>query len=330
MNVFKKMRVVTSLILLSPGLGMAADQVPTASNTQVVPSQAVPDMSQAMMMPPMQAWPQMMPFTAPPNYYWAPPPGMVWPMQPQYPAPMAMPPVPWMPVIWVMVPTSAPVERTGAAEMVPASPMNMPEGKISPSAPSPVPVPYPNVAPAGAVPDAKPASASMPAPPALPPTPSPEATVINYGPVTPAPVIKLPLPEAAPATPPTESVVPASGMVEPGKTPSGQSGSAPEVAIPPSALALAEPIVVAQPIVSATGIASPSKMEVDYGPVAPTPVVDLLTLMQPDKASTQRPTKTKKARKPRVSTAVKPRPTVTTKPVKQRMCWTKGIVAPCR
>lgn len=290
MCVLRKMRAIAGVLLLSPGLSLAADQAPAVPSPQAIPDQSVPDMPPAMM-PPVQPWPQMMPFPGMPSYYWAPPQGMMWPMPSPYPAPMAMPTVPsvpWVPVMWVMVPV--PAETPGVAEP-----------HIPPVANIPVVTPPNETAPvsdSGVV-------------------PTQEAM---YVPVAPTPVVKLPVPDAAPEAPPADA----------GKVMLDQAVSPVEVAAPaPSGpvVALAEAADFAIPV-SLEGALS--TVTVDYGPVAPTPVVDLLALMQPDSPVVKKPARLKKPRKTSVAIPLKPRPTATAKPVKQRMCWTQGVVAPCR
>ena len=88
----------------------------------------------------------------------------------------------------------------------------------------------------------------------------------------------------------------------------------------------------AEPVAEAVA-ASVSMVAVDYGPVAPTPVVDWPALQQPATVISPRKrlrANQKSVSKPDVAMQPKPRPATVTEPAKKRMCWTKGVVAPCR
>jgi len=102
---------------------------------------------------------------------------------------------------------------------------------------------------------------------------------------------------------------------------------------PAAAKADLSPAVVTPEPVAALAAAPVSVKLVDYGPVAPTPVVDLLALQQQatragfrkSTRSTSRP-----AQKSAAGTQPEARPAAVAQPVKKRLCWTKGVVAPCR
>ena len=332
MRVLRTMRAIAGALLLSPGLSLAADQEPPAPNLQATPSQAASGMSPAMM-PPMQPWPQTMPFPGVPPYYWAPPPGMMWPMPSPYPAPMAMPsmpPVPWVPVMWVMVPM--PAEIPGMGETQPAPAANTPDVKSPPSN-STAPMPGSDAMPSSGAGEDKGISASTTIPGSpestMPPSIAPVQEKAVYVLVAPTPVVKLPVPDAAPSTP-AESTTPAAGGADAGKVIPGQAADPIEVAAPSPDSSVATLAGEADSATHAPLDASLKIVTVDYGPVAPTPVVDLLVLMQPDKPAVKTPARSKKPRKSSVAIPLKSRPTPAAKPVKQRMCWTRGVVAPCR
>lgn len=125
---------------------------------------------------------------------------------------------------------------------------------------------------------------------ALQPTAQP--ALVDYGPVADTPVVELPETVVEPAVPET--------LLSP----------APVVMMPVDAEAASVP-----------------GSEVDYGPIAPTPVVDLMALSAPVAVSVP-------ASKPPKKPAVKKNPVrklpAATVPAKKRMCWTNGVVAPCR
>lgn len=149
---------------------------------------------------------------------------------------------------------------------------------------------------------------------------------LDYGPVADTPVVELPLPEALGTEP--------QGEPEPSSTksePKGESGASVGPEAPP--VAAIQP-VMAQPAAETAGVDSAAALaaseavawpepKVDYGPVAATPVVDLLALEKqlsdpPIRASTR--------------TRSRATPTASAAPVakKKRICWENGIVAPCR
>lgn len=333
MRVLRKMRAVAGLLLLSPGLGMADDSAAGIAGPQAAPVQSVPEAQQAMRamqaMQAMQAWPQMMPMSGAPAYYWAPPPGMMWPMPPAYPAPMALPsapPVNWMSFVWVLVPV--PAEMPGVADVSSGPAANAPVVKPPSLNAASAPTPTENAAPAtstGEAGNVNPSSVVGTVGAALPladplsagglsePVSVPVVPPVDEKTVTPAVVVKPPLPDA---------VIPAVA-VEAGKA--VQAASLAGEAVPPPGLAASPAALLAAPTVFAVGAVTP-----DYGPVAPTPVVDLLALMQPVSPPARVSAKRKAVRKSSAAIPLKPRPAVTVKQVKPRMCWTKGVVGPCR
>ena len=332
MCVLRTMRAIAGALLLSPGLSLAADQEPAAPNLQATPGQAVSGMPPAMM-PSVQPWPQMMPFPGMPPYYWAPPPGVMWPMPSPYLAPMAMPsmpPIPWAPVMWVMVPVPAEAPMGAMPDTTPVA--NTPDMALSSSNVT-VPASGSGAAPSSGAGENKGifVTATPPGSPesAMPPSVAPVQEKAVYVPVAPNPVVKLPVPDAAPSAP-AERTTPAAGGADAGKVTPEQAADPVAVAVP---LPVSPPATLAGEADSAihASVDAPLKeVTVDYGPVAPTPVVDLLVLMQPDKPAVKTPARSKKPRKSNVAIPLKSRPTPAAKPVKQRMCWTQGVVAPCR
>lgn len=342
MCVLRKMRAVAGILLLSPGLGMADDSGAVMAGPQAAPVQQVAESQQAI--------PLMMPMGGAPAYSWVPPPGMMWPMPPQYLAPMTMPsapPVTWMPFVWVLVPV--PADMPGAADMSNDPVANTPVAKLPPLNAAPAPTPTEIAAPVMRLDEAKvnaspikdatgaalPLAATLSAaglsePVSVPVvTPADEKSVV-HGSVTPTPVVTPPLLDSVPVTLPAEAVMP-DGAAEAVKASPAQATGVAGEAVPPTGLG-ASPEVESATVLSASAptMSPVNKVVVDYGPVAATPVVDLLTLMQSSSPPARAPARRKAVRKPSASIPFKPRPTATSKPVKQRMCWTRGVVAPCR
>lgn len=72
---------------------------------------------------------------------------------------------------------------------------------------------------------------------------------------------------------------------------------------------------------------------VDYGPVAPTPVVDLIALEKRTAVAVKKPaseTLRKRARAAAGPAAAAQPAQAPAAPAKRRLCWTNGVVAPCR
>lgn len=148
---------------------------------------------------------------------------------------------------------------------------------------------------------------------------------VDYGPVADTPVVELPPLEATPAAALPEGATPAA--------PAGQVVEPATVALSQAARLSVErdEAPAAEPEDPAAAAAA-NAVTVDYGPVAPTPVVNLLALQRP--ASGPKPRKRLRAapnplRKPVTTPPPKARPAATTAPAKPRMCWTRGVVAPC-
>lgn len=131
--------------------------------------------------------------------------------------------------------------------------------------------------------------------------PAPQPPVVDYGPVADTPVVELPGPILEQVNEITRETPPASVAAE--KTGLIAVASLPDAAPEP-----------------------------DYGPIAPTPVVDLLALTAQSAASEPAPPSVKSPaiKKPAVKRkAVREAPVAVTPP-KKRMCWNNGVVAPCR
>lgn len=154
---------------------------------------------------------------------------------------------------------------------------------------------------------------------------------VDYGPVADTPVIELPLADTAanivnaldgrahaPATVDTDKRVTAGEAMAEAPLVDVQSTTDSSSSLP--AAVMSAP--VAAPLVIPVSV-------VDYGPVAPTPVVDMLALeKQLARASLRK--SSRPASKPAVTKSNKPDSTTASKPVKKRMCWNNGVVAPCR
>lgn len=270
----------------------------------VVPPSMSPTPLVMMPIPPLPAvahmspvWLQMpMPGTQP--YYVVPQAGgMVWSAAPVYPTP-PMPPVKmlappgWVPYVLVLVPLQPPAPPAvdyGPVAETPVVTLPPPETSPSPAEPETgAPV---MVEPAAVAPAAQPAP-SDPVPVAEQPVPPATATS---------------LPDAVPPAPAAESPTPPAPAVEP-PPPAGVSTNPTVATVEP------EPL--------------PGLPEIDYGPVAPTPVVSLLaaapqslspSVVKPTVKQTAKPV----VKKPAVRAGV-------AQPVKKRMCWSNGVVSPCK
>ncbi len=170
----------------------------------------------------------------------------------------------------------------------------------------------------------------------VPPIAAMPATV-DYGPVADAPVVELPPDEVPAATTPEGAALAPVTMEadQAASVPSPAPVTAPveatttnAAALNPAMLAAAAPESVSPPVVSAP----PSAITVNYGPVTPTPVVNLLALEKRAAAARSRNTFRAKPQGVRkaTATALKPLPAAAAKPVKRRLCWSNGVVAPCR
>lgn len=139
---------------------------------------------------------------------------------------------------------------------------------------------------------------------------APAPVEVDYGPVAHPPVTELPAPD------------PMSAAATPGK-----SGVAEVVA--QEALAATPPTVLAEPVIAPMAL-SEREAAVDYGPVTPTPVVNLLT---PQPQAVARPRKPAPAAPKPVPKPAAKSPKASSKSVSKpirRLCWTNGVVAPCR
>lgn len=196
-------------------------------------------------------------------------------------------------------------------QMMPAAGMQMPYWTPPPGMVWPYPAPM--TMPAAPYPAWRPVMMLW-VPVTVPATP---ASGVDYGPVADTPVVYLSQPDEA-TGPASTSAVPEAEAAAPADSTSDKT-EAPE---PKSSLP-------ALPLAEATQPAA----VVDYGPIAPTPVVDIEVLQQPSVADQPAQTTTakpKSTRKKATSATKKLRSGATAKPVKKRMCWSGGVVAPCR
>lgn len=106
----------------------------------------------------------------------------------------------------------------------------------------------------------------------------------------------------------------------------GPVADTPVVQLPPSAADPARPADTPADHSPAQLAATPALP--DYGPVTPTPVVDLLALQQP--AAVRPRARHQRAAKPLRQPTAAASPAVADKPARKRMCWSNGVVAPCR
>lgn len=179
---------------------------------------------------------------------------------------------------------------------------------------------------------------------ALTPASAPASAEVDYGPVAETPVVELPLlgatpePTSAPlpALAPTPAVSEAATLTpvmrDAAKPVDDSAAAAPARELPVSAGTERSSPTADEP----TAAVPMTQTVVDYGPVTPTPVVDLLALEKP--AAAPRPKKPRVAPKPlqpasnAPATAAPASPPVPTPapPARKRLCWSKGVVAPCR
>lgn len=94
----------------------------------------------------------------------------------------------------------------------------------------------------------------------------------------------------------------------------------------------ATPAAGLHPGAAPAGAAAADPVAVDYGPVAPTPVVNLVPV--PSQAGGTKPRNRLRPasdplRKPVAATPRQARPAAPAAPAGKRMCWTRGVVAPC-
>jgi hypothetical protein len=287
----KIMRSVIVALLLAPSLEAAAEVETAASIEQPAPSQMASDMKPDMV-PPALMWPQMMPVARPMVYYWAPPPGMIWPVLPQYPAPMVMPPV-----VWVMVPIPSTSLTSAMVDYGPVADTPVMELSMIDAVPEQIML-------EGA------------------------AATVDYGPLADTPVVGMPLPDSNTAQAMMEDAALAAALAQEGKVDAGPADVT--SGVESATINGQSPAAGAVEPVAATVAVPVNVIPADYGPVTPTPVVDLLALesqgsKSPD--SSRRPSRS--TRKSGTPASPKPMAKATSEPAK-RLCWTKGVVAPCR
>lgn len=162
---------------------------------------------------------------------------------------------------------------------------------------------------------------------------APALAAVDYGPVADTPVIELPLADTA-----ANAVIAPDGMAHAPATVDTDkrvtAGEATSEVLPIDVQSTTDsssslPAAVMPVPVAASLVVPVSAVVVDYGPVTPTPVVDMLVLeKQLARASLRKSSRS--ALKPAVTKSNKPDSTTASKPVKKRMCWNNGVVAPCR
>ncbi len=155
----------------------------------------------------------------------------------------------------------------------------------------------------------------------------PQPAVVDYGPVADTPVVELPDPALVETAEPAREAMPVPiAVVTPAPVP---------------APIASDPAPVVEPVTAPVGAIKPDALAdsvsgIDYGPVAPTPVVDLLALTAPPAAGVADPAPAQKSAEPAPVTkkpaarkkAVRKAP-ASVAPPKKRMCWNNGVVAPC-
>jgi len=155
---------------------------------------------------------------------------------------------------------------------------------------------------------------------------------VDYGPVSDTPVVELPVVDPAIAQTTLEDAALAATVTQAGNREAGPAVSSGVEAASPAATNSQTPATRADEPVAPPAAASVNTMPVDYGPVAPTPVIDLPALHTQD-AGSDTPESSqvapKSVRKTGTPASPKPTPTAKSAPAK-RMCWSKGVVAPCR
>lgn len=224
-------------------------------------------------------------------------------------APPAAASTPPVPPSWI---------QTAAAMQVPVYYMMVPPGMMWPSYP-----PFPAY---GMI--LRPAYVPWFPFPLTPPQPTADPAVAEYGPVAETPVVELPPPEAVAAPDPQEPPPRA-----PADAGTGASAAVPVIGRTPSAEE-GGPLGATQSTAPVADAAPPGAApSVDYGPVAATPVVDLIALERqpqiapsPDAAAPKTPRK--RVHAPAAAPQAAPRQPA--QPPKRRLCWTNGVVAPCR
>jgi hypothetical protein len=289
------MRSVIVALLLGPSLAAAADIETAASSEQPIPGQMTSAMKPDLV-PPVLMWPPMMPVARPMVYYWAPPPGMMWPVLPQYPAPVTMPPV-----VWVMVPVPSTSLTTAMVDYGPVADTPVVELPLMGAAPEQI----------------MQEDAASPVP-----------ALVDFGPVADTPVVELPQTDLDTAQAMAEDAALAAALAQEGKLDAGQAEAAASGV--ESAPLNGQSPAVSEETVAPTVAMPVNEAPVDYGPVTPTPVVDLLALeSQASKTPDASRPPSKPARKSGRPASPKPVAKTKSEPSK-RLCWTKGVVAPCR
>lgn len=161
------------------------------------------------------------------------------------------------------------------------------------------------------------------------PLPTAMPVPVDYGPLMQTPVVELPLPDFA-----LEPAVPGDGTTVLEAAEPGKAGAVTVIEQVRSDAVASPTSAMPEPPVGA-----PAPVGVDYGPVTPTPVVDLIALEQqmeaasaasrsPERTAPKAPRKQVRTRTPTTTPSTPAQSAAP--PVKRRMCWSNGVVAPCR
>ena len=242
-------------------------------------------------------------------------------------APAASPVVAPQSPVWLQM---VPVVGPGGMYWIPVPAVRWP---AAPQYPAPIPLPYP--AYAGGQPNVW-----MPVPmPAQAPAALPGSAEVDYGPVADTPVVELSAFDATSDSAPVPAAAePAGAALTPALPESAKpvAGSTAETITPelPASAGMGQPSAPAE---AQASVVPASLTAVDYGPVAPTPVVDLLAAER--QAVAPRPRKKAQvapkplqpaSNAPAASAPASPPVPTPAQPAKKRLCWNKGVVAPCR
>lgn len=164
----------------------------------------------------------------------------------------------------------------------------------------------------------------------------PNPAVVDYGPVAETPVVELPEPVPADTVAPAREAVLAPEPVAAPPTLASSPAVSEQVAAEAAPEPVPAPALAGKPDAVAAPLAE-APPAIDYGPVAPTPVVDLLSLTASLAASEALPAQAQKTaapapvtKKPVVRKKTVRQPPASVTPAKKRMCWNNGVVAPCR
>lgn len=163
---------------------------------------------------------------------------------------------------------------------------------------------------------------------------------VDYGPVADTPVVELPLSDETPAAAIPEKATQAPATMDADRTARvpgpGEAVHAPVSVEAMTRASVADTAIQAAAAPESTPLpAAPvarSAVAVNYGPVAPTPVVRLPVPGKRAAATRSRNTSRVKSRAAgkAAAAAPKPLPVSVAAPTRKRLCWSNGVVAPCR